>query len=110
MKLNWAPLGVALALAIASPALAGAESDAASQSGAGVMTEDQVITKLHSLGYSNIKLQPTAETQYQGMVGSGASGGEGHSETAARTWVGTAVKNGQTVQITVDSAGHVTEG
>ena len=90
----------------------------AQTTGSQALSEPQVMSKLQSEGYSNIKLAPeptrpstNGETGQSGGTGSTSGSGSsvsprgGHS--AQEMWTGTAMKGGKQVNIQVDSSGKV---
>lgn len=106
MRITAGVFAAALLVSMSSVALA-AGSHA---TGAGVMTEEQVMNELHKQGYSDVSITPSANDKLGGSGSTVSSEGGGPARSSnPMSWVGTAEKNGKQVRITVDSAGHVTE-
>jgi hypothetical protein len=117
MKLSLGVCATALLLGLSPLALAQSPSTHrdAPVAGGGVMSEAQVIQRLESRGYSNVKLtplQPNAlDTRPQEQNNSGSSTPSAHPQDypAHVGWNGTATRNGRQVNIYVDQQGNVRE-
>lgn len=107
MTIRTGVLATALLVGMSAAALAAGAPSSGSAAGAGVKSKSEVITELQKEGYSHVELMPSAGAQ---MSGSSSQAVPGAQRSAAPSeWTGTAVKNGKTVHLTVNSAGHVTQ-